>query len=113
MRLRGVECDSINRPNHLQNAKTDRLKRKLSVRRRKQLKSKLESGTRNFFSGSIKTRKTAENALKGLAAPTLGQGVCEGSKNPAEKGEIGESLRGGSKSKQAGRKSEQKTEIGR
>ena len=34
------------------------------MRRRKQLKLKLERGARNFFSGSIKTRKTAETRLK-------------------------------------------------
>lgn len=67
------------------------MKGKLSVRRRKQLKSKLESGTWIFFNGGVKTRKTAENTLKEPAAPTLGQGVCENSKIPVEKGKIGES----------------------
>ena len=44
-----------------------------------------------FFNGGVKTRKTAENTLKEPAAPTLGQGVCENSKNPVEKEKIGES----------------------
>lgn len=66
-----------------------------------------------FFNGGVKTRKTAENTLKEPAAPTLEQGCLRRLEKSCQKGENGESLRGGSKSKQAGRKSEQKTEIGR